>query len=129
MELNELDAHERTVLAAGLRLTIMADDRASAAEAVVIDRVAQALGQAEYEAAMDRAAQQAADSKSFATLSATVTRGEARELIYGTLLEAALADSISPGDGPLLEDLARLWGLNVTITGADEELLPGTSAP
>ena len=125
MELNELEAHERTVLAAGLKLTIMADDRASADEALVIDRVAQGLGQAEYEAAMDRAAQEAGDSRSFATLCVTVTRPEARELIYGTLLEAALADSIAPGDGALLEDLGRTWGLNVTITGTDEELVRG----
>ena len=125
MELNELETHERTVLAAGLKLTVLADTRATEAEARAIDRIAIALGQAEYESAMDRAAVEAADRASFAALAATVTRQEARELVYGTLLEVALSDSVTAGD-PLLDDLARLWALEVKIAGAEEITQPET---
>lgn len=123
MELNELDAHEKTVLVGALRLAVLADHRATEREALVIDRVARALGQAEYDAAMDRADHEAADGAALEALAATVTRSEARELIYSTVMEVALADSVTPGDAPLLDGLQALWGLTVKIAGEDEPTL------
>lgn len=125
MELNELDTHEKTVLAAGLKLTVLADHRATEQEAEVIGRVARELGQAEYMAAMERADFHASDAKAFEGMAAGVHRVDARELIYGTLLDAALADSVSPGDNPLMDALGRMWGITVRITGSEEETMRG----
>lgn len=123
MELNELDLHERTVLVAALKLAVLADHRATEREAAAIDGIARTLGQHEYEAAMERADHDAADGAAFEALAATVTRPEARELIYATVMEVALADSVTPGDAPLLDGLQKLWGLTVKIAGADDTTL------
>lgn len=120
MRLNELEMHERTVLVAALRLAVLADHRATEREAMVIDRVARELGASEYEAALERADHDAPDGAALEALAATVTRPEAREVIYATVMEVALADSVTPGDAPLLDGLAALWGLSVKIIGEDE---------
>ena len=48
-------------------------------------------------------------------------RQEARELIYETALEAAMADSIGPKESNLLTWLAERWNVPVRFADVDDE--------
>ena len=45
---------------------------------------------------------------------ASIERQEARELIYGTLIEAAITDTVEGRESELLEWLAKEWKIEVT---------------
>ena len=129
MELEDLDQGERLVLVASLQLTIMADGRATPGEAAALDAVIARIGQARYDEAFEQASRQVRDLASFETVLPTVTREEARELIYGTVLETTLADSTGLAEEPLLESMARAWNIQVEIGGTPDDVPDSGNEP
>ena len=115
MELEQLDSQERLVLVAALRLTVLADGRATEGEARELDTVVGSMGQANYDAAFEQADREIRDLGELDSKLATVTREEARELIYGTVLTVTLADSTGVAEEPVLERMARAWNLRVEV--------------
>ena len=115
MELNELTAQEQVALVALLELVLESDARVSEEEADRIDAVVAAIGEDAYRRAaedVDRRFDNEEDVRAFV---ATVTRQDAREVIYGTLLEAAITDAVDRHESDLLDWLAEVWHIATQV--------------
>jgi hypothetical protein len=115
MELRDLNHEERLSLVALLQEVVGADSSASEAEANAIDRVVQALGEDAYQRLVDEVDSRFTDEVGLKTFLAGIGRQEARDLIYGTVLETATADTVSTSESDVLDWLARTWNVRVEI--------------
>ena len=113
MELSQLDQDERVALVALIEYVVEADTNVSEGEIEEIAEVVEALGREEYQALADEVADRFADEQELRDFLVTVRRQEARELIYGTVLETATRDTIGEREGELLEWLAKTWNVRV----------------
>ena len=113
MELKDLNGDERTALVGLMREVVMADANLSDDELDEVADIVDAFGEEGYQAALDAFEARFSDEESFRGFLATITRQEARELIYGTVLEAALPDVIDAHESSLLGWLAGIWHVTV----------------
>ena len=113
MELHELEADERVALVAILERVAGADRQVSRGEARQIRRVAEALGQREYEAALAEIDARLRDDDVLRAFLRSIARRPAQELIYETALDAAIPESIAPRESALLDWLAKEWRIVV----------------
>lgn len=115
MELHELNDDERTALVGLVKAIIFADGRISDDERDEVAEIIDALGEAAYQKHMDAFEERFPDEPAFQKFLKTITRQEARELIYGTILDGAAADAIEGNESELLAWLASAWDLEVTV--------------
>lgn len=115
MELRDLNHDERLSLVALLAEVVESDSSGSEAEANAIDRVVEAFGEDEYRRLVEEVDSRFTDEASFKTFLAGIGRQEARELIYGTVLETATANTVSTSESDVLDWLARTWNVRVEI--------------
>ena len=80
-------------------------------EAGEIDALVAELGEQAWDAALDGARDLITDQESLEAALAQVTRQEARDLIYGSMLQLAIPDSIDPREASLLELVAEAWDI------------------
>jgi hypothetical protein len=109
MELNELTAEERVALVALLELVIESNARVSEGEADRLDAVVAAIGEDAYRRAATEVDRRFHDEQDVRAFVPAVTRQAARELIYGTLFEAAITDAVDSHESDLLAWLAEAW--------------------
>jgi len=123
MDLKDLTSEERIALAALLQLVVDADATASDDELKVLQHIVQAAGEAAYAEAARAADERFRDDAALQAFLPSITRQEARELIYGSVLEAALPDAMGALESTMLEWLAKEWGVTVQIakSGADDD--------
>src|SRR5262245_65083437 len=121
MELSELNVDERVALVGLVKTVLLADRRVSAQELEEIRDVADAIGQPSYEAALDTFDKRFPDEPSFRRFLETIDRQEARELIFGTILQGASIDAIEGRESELLSWLEKAWDVEVKV----EEPLDG----
>jgi hypothetical protein len=115
MELSQLTANEQIALVALLELVIESNARVSEVEADRIDAVVAAIGEEAYRAAATEVDDRFDDEDALRAFLPTITRQAARELIYGTILEAAIADTVDARESDLLEWLADAWQISTQI--------------
>ena len=115
MDLHELNDSERTALVGLVKAIVFADGRISEDEQDEVADIIDALGEESYQKHMDAFEERFPDEASFKKFLKTITRQEARELIYGTILDGAAADAIEGGESELLAWLATAWDLEVTV--------------
>ena len=120
MELRELERHEVVVLAGLLRFAALADNRVSGDEAAKLRAISEAVGQALYDEAAAVAGEEIADFEALRERVTRVTRDAAKELIFGTVLDLSIEDSVDPGEGRLLQLLSDAWGVTVEFEAAEE---------
>jgi hypothetical protein len=113
MELKELTHDEQLALVALVEVVVASDAEVSEDEESFVVRLASTLGDDAYRALIDEADERFSDEAELKAFLATITRQDARELIYGTVLEAALPDVIDRHESSLLGWLASTW--NVTV--------------
>jgi len=113
MELNDLTAQEHIALVALLELVIESNAHVSEDEADRIDAVVEAIGEDAYRRAAAEVDSRFHDEQDVRAFIPTVTRQEARELIYGTLFEAAITDAVDSHESDLLEWLAEAWEIKL----------------
>lgn len=116
MELRDLTASERVTLVALAHFCVLADDTLSAGEEGVLDDLVERLGEEQYQAAASVARARIRDFVALRAAVAEVTDRAARELIYGTLIELAIPDSINNNEAQLLELLEAQWGITAEPT-------------
>ena len=121
MEIKDLDQQERVVLAALVKFTVMSDGLVSEGEAGEIDAIVAELGEVNYQVAMDVAREKVTDLESLRQVLESVTRQEARELLYGTVIELSLPESIDPREGELLDLLSEVWSIQPEFEATTEE--------
>ena len=115
MELSQLTPEEQIALVALLELVIESDGRVTEEEADRIDAVVAAIGEDAYRAAAAEVDERFADEEGLRAFLPAITRQEARELIYGTILEAATSDAVDARESHLLEWLADAWQISTRI--------------
>ena len=113
MDLRELGHDEQLALVALVELVVEANARVTAEESHEVSHVAEALGRKRYRRLTEEADDRFRDEAAFREFLATITRQDARELIYGTVLRAASADTMSNPESALLEWLAKAWQITV----------------
>ena len=121
MELGELNEDERIALVALLEMVVASDRDVTLEDLTQIKHVIHTLGENAYRAAVTEADQRFTDDDAARAFLLTIERQEARELIYETALEAAMADSIGPKESDLLTWLAERWNVPVRFADVDDE--------
>jgi hypothetical protein len=120
MELQDLKGDERTALVGLMREVVLSDGNLSDDEIDEVAEIVDAFGEEGYQAALDAFEARFSDEDSFRRFLATVTGQEARELIYGTVLQGAAADAIEGGESELLSWLADIWKIEVQVEDLPE---------
>ena len=115
MELSDLTRDERVALVALLELVVESDATASDDELKELQRVVDAVGEAAYAEAAVEADERFRDEADLKAFLPRITRQEARELIYGAVLETALPDAMGAHEATMLEWLGKEWGIAVRI--------------
>ena len=113
MELADLDKTERVALAGLLEYVILASGQVTADEQREIDTIIDAIGEEAYQAAMDEVDTHFKDEKGLRDFLKTITREEAREVIFGVITEAAMTDTVEGRESALLDWLTKEWNLEV----------------
>ena len=121
LELRDLTDDERLALVALLARVVEADSYVTDSEATHVHAVIAAVGEKAYEAAADEADRRFASHEELRRFLGTITRVEARELIYETLLEAALADTPMKAEREFLDWVASAWNIQTRIVEPSDE--------
>ena len=121
MELKDLQQDERLVLAALVKSTVLSDRNVSPAELDWIDALVQAWGEEGYQEASNAARVRLKELGDFAGLFTLVARAEARELIYGVVLDLAQAQAIDGSEAKLLGLLSEAWNIKATFEPEQDE--------
>jgi hypothetical protein len=114
MELADLNKDEQLALTGLLEYVVLASGHVTADEQNEIDAIVEALGEDKYRAAVEEVDSRFPDEASLRTFLGTIERQDAREIIYGTVIEAALTDTVEGRESALLEWLADAWKIEVT---------------
>jgi hypothetical protein len=121
MELTDLNPDERLALVALIEATVRADHGVSQEEGEAIAEISDALGEGAYREAVeaaDKRFKSEADLKAFLQ---GVQREEARNLIYGTVLDLAMSDVVTGAESPLLTWLASTWNVEAAIEASADD--------
>ena len=113
MELRDLNADERLALAALVEFVVMASGHATEEEKQEIDAIVEALGEDVYRQAVEEVDKRFARRGRGQGRSCEDDRQEAREVIYGTVMEAAMTDTVEGRESQLLTWLAKEWNVEV----------------
>lgn len=116
MELAELNEDERMALVGLTKLVVLSDGEVADDELEHVEELVTAFGEDGYEDALDRYETQFADGAAFRKfLEQKVTRQDARDLIFGTILQAAQEGSLDDKETNLLDWLSRAWNVKIEI--------------
>ena len=115
MDLEELNQDERTALVGLMKLTVMSDGNVSEEELEYVEDLVDAFGEQGYEGTLDAFEKRFPDAESFKAFLGKIGRQDARELIFGTVLEAAGSEAIEGREAELLDWLAKIWDIKIEI--------------
>jgi hypothetical protein len=120
MELRDLNHDQRLGLVALIEAVVPADRRASDEEQDMLAEVVDELGDNDYRAVAAEVDKRFGDEAALKKFLEKLDGEEARELIYGTLLDLAMSDVVSGHEAALLTWLGRTWDLEASFD-ADPE--------
>jgi uncharacterized tellurite resistance protein B-like protein len=121
MDLKDLNGDERTALVGLVRAVVLADNNVSEDEMEEVEEIVDAFGEEGYQAALDAFEGRFADEEAFRRFLGGIKRQEARELIYGTVLQGAAADAIEGSESELLSWLAEAWKIELHVEEPEED--------
>ena len=119
MDVAGLNRKQRIALVALVEAMVVADGSVSEEEGAGIGALAEALGEEEYRDLVEEVDTHFPDVEALKRYLATIKETDAREFIFGTAMEEALANPDMAKD-ELLEWLAKTWNVDVAM-GQDEE--------
>jgi hypothetical protein len=115
MELHELTHDERLALVRLVELAVGSDAEVSEGEQDQIAQLVAAFGDEAYHDLVDEADERFFDEEALKTFLAGLSRQDARELIFGTVLSSAVPDVIDGRESSLLAWLAGTWSITVEL--------------
>ncbi len=121
MELRDLAHEERLALVGLLALVIESDRRAAEGEVTEIGRVVEAFGADAYQGLVEEVDRRFPTEDALKDFLPSIGRQDARELIYGTVLDTAIEDAVDVWESSLLDWLAKLWDVQVEFDDADAD--------
>jgi len=114
MELAELNKNEQIALAGLLEFVVLASGHVTEDEEHEIDTIVEAIGDEPYRLAVAEVDKRFPDEQALRVFLSTIERQEAREIIYGTVIDAAMTDTVEGRESALLDWLAKEWKVEVT---------------
>ena len=115
MTLQELTRDEQLALVALSEVTVIANRMVTDTEVAELDHLAHELGDATFHSLAEEAERRFTNRDALSAFLKTISRQDARELIYGTVLTEALADTMPHDEGRFLEWLAGEWAVPVRV--------------
>ena len=122
MELSDLNQDERTALVGLLKLIVMSDGEVSEDELEHVETLVAAFGEDGYQRTLDAFEKRFQDEESFKKFLKTIGRQEARDLIFGTVLESAGEGVLDSAETGLIDWLAQTWNVKIEIAEDPESL-------
>jgi hypothetical protein len=119
MELSDLNHDERTALIGLMKLTVLSDGDVSEDELEHIETLVEAFGDGEYQRMLDAFEKRFVDVAPFRDFLRGVSRQDARDLIFGTVLEAAGEGALEGREADLLDWLSKTWNVKIEIADGD----------
>lgn len=119
MELRDLNQDQRLALVALIEATATADRRVSEEEEDVLADVISELGDEPYRQLADEVDRLFPNEEALKTFLVGVKGQEARELIYGTVLELAMVEVVTGHEAPLLAWLGKTWNVAAEVDGEE----------
>jgi len=113
MEIKDLDHSEQIALVAIVQFVGESNRDVTEEESEQIARIVRGLGAERYRRIAEEVDERFADEDELRAFLATTGRKEARELIYGLVLEVAMGDTIQRSESAFLDWLAEEWGVEV----------------
>ena len=114
MELADLNRDEQIALAGLLEFVVMASGHVTEDEQAEIDAIVDALGEDKYRSAVEEVDRRLENENELRAFLKSIDRQEAREVIYGTVMEAAMTDTVEGRESALLDWLALEWKIEVS---------------
>jgi hypothetical protein len=121
MELPDLNQDERTALVGLMKLIVMSDGEVSEDELEDVEALVAAFGDEGYQRTLDAFEKRFQDEDSFKKFLKTIGRQEARDLIFGTVLEGAGEGALDSAETGLLDWLAQTWNVKIEIEQDPEQ--------
>lgn len=121
MDLEDLEPSERLALVALLKLVVLSDRSVSPEEIDEIQDVVEAFGEDGYQKLLDQVEEEFPDEGALKKFLGTVKREDARELIYGLILETASAEALQGQEPELLAWLAKAWNVELKVDDLDAD--------
>ena len=115
MELEDLNQDERTALVGLMKLIVLSDGTVTEDELEHVETLVDAFGEGEYQRTLEAFEKRFTDEKSFREFLRKVGREEAREVIFGTVLEGAGEGGLDGTEADLLEWLSKAWNIKIEI--------------
>ena len=113
MDIKGLNQDERLALVALLKAVIFAGERVPTKEIEELQDIVEELGEEPYQSLLTEAETRFSCEEDVREFLSNISRQDARELIYGTIMEMALTDSVDRGELEVLSWLADAWGIEV----------------
>lgn len=124
MELPDLNQDERTALVGLIKLIVMSDGEVSEDELEHVEMLVGAFGEEGYRRTLDAFEARFQDEPSFRTFLKTIGRQDARDLIFGTVLESAGEGALDSAETGLLDWLVQAWNVKIEIADETDETKP-----
>jgi hypothetical protein len=121
MDLPDLNQDERTALVGLMKLIVMSDGEVSEDELEHVEMLVAAFGEEGYQRTLDAFEKRFQDEASFRTFLQGISRQEARDLIFGTVLESAGEGALDHAETSLLDWLVSTWNVKIEIEDGPEE--------
>ena len=115
MELVDLNPDQRLALVALIEATVVADRRASDEEEDVLAGIIAEFGDETYRRLASEADKRFAGEEELKAFLTELEGDEAREIIFGTVLDLAMADVVSGHESPLIQWLAETWHIDASF--------------
>src|SRR5579871_1687509 len=115
MELSDLNQDERTALVGLMKLIVMSDGEVSEDELEHVETLVDAFGDEGYQRTLDAFEKRFHDEASFRKFLQGIGRQEARDLIFGTVLESAGEGILDQAETGLVDWLADTWQVKIEI--------------
>ena len=113
MDIEGLNQDERLALVALLKAVIFAGERVPAKEIEQLQNIVEELGEKTYQSLLTEADERFSSEEGVRQFLAKISRQDARDLIYGTIMEMALTGSVDRGESEVLGWLADAWEIEV----------------
>lgn len=124
MDIVDLNENQRLALIGLIEAMAIADRRVSDEEEDVLADIVAAFGDDQYRQLAEQADKRFKSQADLKTFLVAEQDPEARELIYGTVLELAMADVVSGNEADLLNWLGKAWNIDSEVgeAGADQDV-------
>jgi Tellurite resistance protein TerB len=120
MDLPDLNQDERTALVGLMKLIVMSDGEVSEDELEHVETLVAAFGDDGYQRTLDAFEARFQDEAGFKKFLQGIGRQDARDLIFGTVLEGAGEGALDHAETSLLDWLAQAWNVKIEIENDEE---------